>query len=313
MSVVPAALAEATGVRSAICIVRKLARCVREGLPRHQSCNGRGVRERHNGRMSHAGQRRRESFDTVADLYHTGRRAYPSAVVGLVVDGLGIRSGTKVLEIGPGTGQLSVELCRAGAELVAVELGPNLARVAREHLARFPTAQVVTGAFEDWPLPPEPFDGVCSATAFHWLDPSVRFDKCAAALRPGGALAIVHTHHVRGGTEDFFRDSNALYVRYGLSDQPDFEPPRVADLPATYPELDDHPVFDSVRHQHVNADLDFETSAHVAMLRTDSLILTLDEPDRSAFLTEMAELIDSRYHGTLTRTYVYEIVTATRR
>jgi len=49
------------------------------------------------------------------------------------------------------------------------------------------------------------------------------------------------------------------------------------------------------------------------MLRTDSLIITLDEPDRSAFLAEIAELIDSRFHGTLTRSYAYEIVTATRR
>jgi SAM-dependent methyltransferase len=271
-----------------------------------------GTGGRDNGRMSHAGQRRRESFDTVADLYHAGRRGYPPAVVGLVVEAVGIRSGSKVLEIGPGTGQLSVELCRAGAELVAVELGPNLARVAREHLVGFPTAQVVTAAFEDWPLPPAPFDGVCSATAFHWLDPAVRFDKCAAALRPGGVIAIVHSHHVRGGTEDFFRQSNSLYFRYGLSDQPDFELPRLADLPPTYPELEDHPAFDSVRRQRVTADLVFDSSAHVGMLRTDSLIITLDEPDRSAFLAEIADLIDSRYHGTLTRSYAYEIVTATR-
>jgi len=263
--------------------------------------------------MTQDAQRRRESFDAVADLYDAGRRAYPPAVVGLVVDAIGIRRGTKVLEIGPGTGQLSIELSRAGAELVAVELGPNLARVAREHLAGFPTAQVVSAAFEDWPLPPEPFDGVCSATAFHWLDPAVRFDKCAAALRPGGVIAIVHTHHVRGGTQDFFRESNTLYLRYGLSDQPDFEPPRLADLPPAYPELEDHPAFDSVRRQRVTADLVFDTAAHVGMLRTDSLILTLSEPDRSAFLTEIAELIDRRFHGTLTRSYAYEIVTATRR
>lgn len=263
--------------------------------------------------MSQAVQRRRDSFDSVADLYHAWRRPYPPAVVGLVIDAIGIRSGTTVLEIGPGTGQLSAGLCRAGAALIAVELGPNLARLTREHLASFPTAQVVTAAFEDWPLPPEPFDGVCSATAFHWLDPAVRFAKCAAALRPGGVIAIVHSHHVRGGTEGFFRESSTIYARYGLSDQPDFEPPRPADLPPAYPELEEHPAFGCVRRQRVTADLDFDSTAHVGMLRTDSLILTLGEPDRSAFLAEIAELIDNRYHGTLTRSYAYEIVTATRR
>lgn len=262
--------------------------------------------------MSGPPRRRRESFDTVADLYHGARVAYPPEVTGLVVDAIGIRPGTRVLEIGPGTGRFSIELCRAGAELVAVELGANLSRIAREHLAGFPTAHVVTAAFEDWALPPTQFDGVCSATAFHWLDPAVRLDKCAAALHPGGVIAIVHTHHVRGGTEPFFRQSNSLYLQYGLSDEPDFEPPRAADLPPCYPEIEDHPAFGDVRRRRLQAEIDFDTGAHIAMLRTDSLILSLDEPDRSDFLTEMAELIDTHYQGKLTRAYVYEVVTASR-
>lgn len=267
----------------------------------------------HNGGMGRTMDRRRDSFDTVADLYHAGRRGYPATVVSAVIDAVGIHPGTRVLEIGPGTGQLSVELCRSGADLVAVELGANLARLAREQLSGFPTARVVNAAFEDWLLPAEPFDGVCSATAFHWLDPAVRFDKCAAALRPGGVLAIVHTHHVRGGTERFFRDSNALYIRYGLSDEADFEPPSLAELPPAYPELEDHPAFGLLRHHRFTADVEFDTAAHVAMLRTDSLILTLDEAARAAFLADIADLLNSRYHGTLTRSYAYEVVTATRR
>src|SRR5487761_1628918 len=52
--------------------------------------------------MSGPPRRRRESFDTVADLYHGARVAYPPEVTGLVVDAIGIRPGTRVLEIGPG-------------------------------------------------------------------------------------------------------------------------------------------------------------------------------------------------------------------
>ena len=83
-----------------------------------------------------------------------------------------------------------------------MELGPGLAAVARRKLAAFPAVDVVEAAFESWPLPPEPFDLVLAATSFHWIDPAVRAVKAAAALRPGGALAVVSTHHVAGGSRN---------------------------------------------------------------------------------------------------------------
>ena len=61
---------------------------------------------------------------------------------------------TRVLEIGPGTGKLTVPLAERGLSVVV-------------------------------------------ATAFHWLDPARRVQKCAEALRPSGALAIVETHRGR--------------------------------------------------------------------------------------------------------------------
>jgi SAM-dependent methyltransferase len=68
---------------------------------------------------------------------------------------------------------------------------------------------VVTAPFEDWPLPKEPFDLVLAATAFHWIDPNVRVVKAAVALRPGGVLATVTTHHIAGGDESFFAQAQA--------------------------------------------------------------------------------------------------------
>jgi SAM-dependent methyltransferase len=46
-------------------------------------------------------------------------------------------------------------------------------------------------------LPAEPFDAVFSASAFHWVDPSVGWAKAAALLRPGGTLALLQPVGVR--------------------------------------------------------------------------------------------------------------------
>ena len=76
--------------------------------------------------------------------------------------------------------------------MLCVELGENLAALARDNAAEYPRVQVVTGDFEKIPVPQGVFDLLLSATAFHWLAPAVAHPKAAAqALKPGGAIAAV--------------------------------------------------------------------------------------------------------------------------
>jgi hypothetical protein len=61
---------------------------------------------------------------------------------------------------------------------------------------------VVVATFEDADEVPDAYDTVLSATAFHWIDPSVGFTKVASLLRPHGTLALLTNMHARGGTQD---------------------------------------------------------------------------------------------------------------
>jgi SAM-dependent methyltransferase len=124
-----------------------------------------------------------------------------------------------------------VPLAKRGFEIVAIELGAGLAEVARRNLAAFPAVEVVHAAFEEWPLPPAPFDAVVAATAFHWLDPEVRLDKIAAALRPGGALALIATHHVAGGDRAFFAEVQRCYETWMPGTPRGLALPDAADVP----------------------------------------------------------------------------------
>src|SRR5919202_313975 len=144
--------------------------------------------------------RLRETFDEAAELYDRARPGYPPALFD--------------------------------------DLAADRAAVARRKLARFPATRVEVAAFEDWPLPPEPFDTVVSATAFHWLDPAVRVTKSADALRPGGALATLATHHVAGGTATFFVEVQACYERWDPATPPGLRLPAAAAIPSDSAELD---------------------------------------------------------------------------
>lgn len=98
--------------------------------------------------------RSRESFNRVASLYDRYRRGYPEEVVDRLVAAAGIERGRRVLEIGPGTGQLTRPLLQRGAWVTAVELGQDLAALAQRNLADYPHFEMVVSSFEDWALPP---------------------------------------------------------------------------------------------------------------------------------------------------------------
>jgi SAM-dependent methyltransferase len=149
------------------------------------------------------------TFDSVAELYERSRPGYP----GELFEALGAPG--RVLEIGAGTGQATRGLLARGWDVVALEPGPELARVARRRTG----ADVVTATFEGWDGD-GPYDLVFAATSWHWLDPAVAYAKAARLLRPGGRLAIVATEHVlpEPGGDLFFREVEQAYEEVGLGD-----------------------------------------------------------------------------------------------
>ena len=58
---------------------------------------------------------RRDAFDSVAEAYDRARPSYPEQLVNDLIALADIGERSRVLEIGPGTGQLSVPLAKHGA------------------------------------------------------------------------------------------------------------------------------------------------------------------------------------------------------
>ena len=137
-------------------------------------------------------QYQRTLFDGVARLYAASRRGYPAELVDFVVTTAGLGAGSAVLEVGCGPGQLTEHLARYGFNVTAIDIGPAMIAAARRRLASSPVAFQVT-SFEDFAAPEASFELICSATAFHWVDPEVKFSKPARLLRPGGWLALLTT------------------------------------------------------------------------------------------------------------------------
>lgn len=131
----------------------------------------------------------RTLFDGVARLYQATRPGYPAGLVEFVARTARVGAGAAVLEVGCGTGQLTERLAPFGFALTAIDLGASMIEVARERVTGVAVAFSAV-PFEDLDAEARSFDLIISATAFHWVDPEVRFRKAARLLRPGGWLAV---------------------------------------------------------------------------------------------------------------------------
>jgi ubiquinone/menaquinone biosynthesis C-methylase UbiE len=130
-------------------------------------------------------------FDDIAAEYDRRRPTYPDELVDQACRVAGIGSGDHVLEIGCGSGQLTRALVARGLHVTALEPGNSLIALARQNLAGAGEVEFVNAQFEDALLPREQFQAVFSASAFHWVDPKVSWQKAADVLVRGGTLALV--------------------------------------------------------------------------------------------------------------------------
>jgi ubiquinone/menaquinone biosynthesis C-methylase UbiE len=130
-------------------------------------------------------------FDEVAAEYDRHRPSYPDELVDQACQVAGIGSGDHALEVGCGTGQLTRSLVARGLHVTALEPGKSLIALARQNLEGAGEVEFVNAQFEDAVLPRKQFQAVFCASAFHWVDPEVSWQKAADVLVPDGTLALV--------------------------------------------------------------------------------------------------------------------------
>jgi SAM-dependent methyltransferase len=259
----------------------------------------------------------RRTFGSVAERYDRARPGYPEATVDDLVALAGLSRGAPVLEIGCGTGQLTVPMARRGLAVTAVELSPELAEVARGNLAAVPAAPgvappvVEVGAFEDWsPVGTQRFDLVVAATSFHWVDPAVRVPRAVGLLRPGGSLAVIGTEHV-ASDDEFFDLAQDCYVRW----DPDVTEPApmspASAVPEAVAELDDSPLLGPVTLRRYEWDATYTAAAYIELLLTYSGHLALPAAARDGLLGCLTDLIEGR-GGRVTKGYLTELRIARR-
>ena len=130
----------------------------------------------------------RYSFDSVAEQYERARPEYADDAVDWALEQLGLRQGSRVLDLAAGTGKLTRQLVARGLDVVAVEPGDEMRGVLERVL---PGVESLAGTAEEIPLEDSSVDGVTVGQAFHWFDRDRALAEIRRVLGPGGGLALL--------------------------------------------------------------------------------------------------------------------------
>ncbi|MFI9813300.1 class I SAM-dependent methyltransferase [Saccharothrix variisporea] len=128
----------------------------------------------------------------VVEFYQRYRRGYPDAAVDAVVAEFGLGRSDVVVDLGCGTGQLTVPFARRVRAAVGVDPEPDMLAAARR-AADVPNVSWVLGADTDLAaLGPAvgPVGAVTIGQALHWMDHERLFRTVHPLVRPGGGVAV---------------------------------------------------------------------------------------------------------------------------
>jgi SAM-dependent methyltransferase len=248
-------------------------------------------------------ERLRVTFNAVADSYQQARPDYPGDLFDDLVTAAGLSPGARLLEVGCATGKATLPLARRGFRVTCVEPGPDLAAAARRNLASAGLdAEVAEARFEDWPLPGEPFDLVLAATAWHWVDPGLRYHLAWQALRPGGHLAFWGATQVfPDGPGTFFREIQAAYDEIGEGVPPGAAFPRPGDLAEQTAEIEASGLFAVTHVRHFDWPQVYDAEAYIALLDTFSDHMTMAEWKRDRLYGAVRDSLSRCPGGTILR------------
>lgn len=233
-------------------------------------------------------------FGSNAAGYHRARLGYPPALFEAIA--ARVPPGARVLEVGPGTGLATRDLLDrldAGA-LLAVEADPGMA----SHLAATvddPRLIVVTAGFAEAD-PRGPFDLICAAASFHWLEPVSALAKMRMLLRPGGTVALWWNTYRQRGADAFADAVTPLLDGLTLPPSEGAEGHYSLDV-ALHRDTLARAGFVAFQDRLFRRERQLDTAQVRALYATYSYIRALPDARREAVLDAIAALADDRFGG----------------
>jgi SAM-dependent methyltransferase len=238
-------------------------------------------------------------FETAALDYDSYRPSYPIVVICEIVSLSNLKSSSRLLEVGCGTGKATVHFASRGYMIDCLDPGKRLIAFAKRSCKAWPNVSFRIGTFEDVQLQAGSYDLIYAAQAFHWVDPKLRLSKAAALLRDGGSLALLYNYPGRK-KNSVLRSLNQAVTEESVGKMKAWDyTEQVADWKR---EILKSGLFRKVRlrrHQWVHQ---YSAEGYAGLFRTYSDFLSLPRGTQEKVLSRVREIINGN-GGFLSRSY----------
>jgi SAM-dependent methyltransferase len=125
--------------------------------------------------------------------------------------------GMNVLELGCGTGYFTRELARSGADIIAIDVSPELLEIARTNCSAPNVRYEIQNAYE-LNYPDDIFDSVVGSSVLHHLEIEKASCEIYRVLKPGGTIYFTEPNMLN---PQIAIQKNVPWVKRKLGDSPD--------------------------------------------------------------------------------------------
>lgn len=243
------------------------------------------------------------TFDTVASVYEKMRPGYVPQLYNTIFEYIPVDENSNVLEIGTGGGQATAPVLMTGCQLTAVEYGRQFSDLLKEKFKDFPKFSVITDKFENTQLKNNSYDLVFAASAFHWIEEKIGYEKVFDILKSGGAFARFANHPYRDkGNMQLSAEIDEIYDEYYY---PFHNKKHTPLTEYTEEQARDRALiaekygFTDIKYALFQRQRVFTAKEYIQLLGTYSDHISIEESVRTKFFSKIEEAIN-RHGGTIT-------------
>jgi len=227
-------------------------------------------------------------FDNNFQIYDSVRPGYPQEVYEIISKYKKLETKSNILEIGAGNGIASQEMNNKWqSKMVLIEPGENLCELLYNKFKINKNIKIENTTFEKYQNQII-FDAIISATAFHWLDSSIKYKKSYDMLKDDGLL-ILFWNNFGIENEEMENAIQKVYTKYGkgTEDGKSTYERQMERIESRKTEIEESDLFEIIDHKIIKSTKEYKVENYIKLLKTFSDHLEMEE----GFFEEIGDII----------------------